>query len=109
MLTKALVSVVAVSAAVVPVANAHTLSKTTAKAEARKAGVAIVKELGGSPFYNCTRRGEHRVDCQVSLVTLDGSACVAVIRVAYRSHRDRTLSRKVLNGPDCSPPEIPFP
>lgn len=109
MTRKALISIAAATVALAPTtAQGHTLSKGAAKQEAQKAGASLGQRLGGTPAYSCTRRGDHKVDCQISLVTLDGSACVSVVRVSYRNHRDKTLSSKVLSGPDCAPPEVPI-
>jgi hypothetical protein len=100
---KALVSTVAIAAAVaVPVADAHTLSKSAAKREAAKVG----ENFGGAPVYQCTRRSDHVVVCEVSVVGLDGAVCVTRVRVAYRD-RTRNISRRVISGPECDPPEIP--
>jgi hypothetical protein len=107
MSSKALVSAVAIAVAVaVPVADAHTLSKATAKREAAKAGAAALRDLGGAPVTDCTRRSGHVVVCRVSVVAPAGDVCVTVVRVAYSGHRDRTLSRRVLSGPECEPPEL---
>jgi hypothetical protein len=106
---KALLSVVAATAAAAaPAAHAHTLSNTVAKQEAQKTGAGLAKDLGGVPVYKCTRKGDHKVDCQISLVTLDGAACVSTVRVSYKNHRAKKLASKVISGPDCSPPEIPI-
>ena len=107
MTRKALVFALAATAAAVPVADAHTLSKTKAKNAARAATAGLVSDLGGSPAFKCTRVRAHRVDCQVSLVTVDGSACVTNVRVAYRNHETRTPSTRIVSGPDCEPPELP--
>ena len=107
MISKALVSALAATAVLVPVADAHTLSKAKAKAEAKKTAPALVGELGGDPVYACTRVSKHKVDCQISLVTIDGSACVTVVRVAYRKHRSRKTSTRVREAPDCEPPGLP--
>ena len=107
MRTKALVSAVAASAAVTaPAADAHTLSIKQAKAEAAAAGSALARSVGGTPVYDCTRRSKHTVDCQISAVALDGAACVTVVRVAYRNHKSRKVSRKTLSGPECEVPEV---
>ena len=107
MSSKALVSTVAIAAAVAaPAANAHTLSKADAQREAAKSGVSLARSLGGQPVYDCDRRSAHVVVCRVSVVAADGAACVSVVRVAYRGHRDRKLSRRVVSGPDCELPEL---
>ena len=107
MTSKALVSTIAIAAAVaVPVAEAHTLSKSTAKREAAKVGAKLGDSVGGSPVYQCTRRSRHVVVCEVSVVSLDGALCVTRVRVAYRDHDSRTVRRRVLSGPDCEPPEL---
>lgn len=107
MTRKALVFALAASAAVVPVADAHTLSKAKAKTAARAATAGLVSDLGGSPAFKCSRVGVHKVDCQVSLVTVDGSVCVTNVRVAYRNHQTRAAATRIVSGPDCEPPELP--
>jgi hypothetical protein len=108
MSSKALVSSLAIAAAVaVPVADAHTLSKATAKREAAKFGVRLARSVGGQPVYDCTRRGAHVVVCRVSVVALDGAVCVSRVRVAFTDRRGRTVSRRVVSGPDCEPPGLP--
>lgn len=109
MTRKALLSAVAVAAAAAaPAAQAHTLSKSAAKHEVKKTGAGLAMDLGGVPAYKCTRKGDHKVDCQISLVTVDGAACVSTVRVSYKSHRDKKLASKMISGPDCAPPEIPI-
>jgi hypothetical protein len=103
---KALVFAVAITAVAAPVADAHTLSKATARQEAEKAGSALVRSVGGIPAYQCARHGGHAVDCQISVVGLDGSVCSTVVRVSYKSHRSRKLNRRAVSGPDCQPPEL---
>ena len=107
MTRKALVSALAATAVIVPVADAHTLSKAKAKKEAKKAAPALVGDLGGKPVYDCERVRRHKVDCQISLVTVDGSACATVVRVAYRKHRSRKTATRVREAPDCAPPGLP--
>lgn len=107
MIRKVLLPGLAAVAVAAPVADAHTLSKKTAKQQSAKATAALVSDLGGDPAYNCTRLTKHKVDCQVSVVTLDGSACVTVVRVSYRSHRSTRPSRRIVSGPDCEVPELP--
>jgi hypothetical protein len=104
MSSKALVSTIAIAAAVVvPAASAHTLSKAAAKREAAKAAAALA---GGAPAVECRRRTSHAFLCKVSVVTAAGDVCVTTVRVAYRGHRDRTLSRRVVGAPACETPEI---
>ena len=108
MSSRPLVSSLAIAAAVaVPVADAHTLSKATAKHAATKAGSALARAVDGAVVYDCTRRSAHAFTCRISAVSREGDVCVTVVRVAYRNHRSRTLSRRVLSGPDCQPPELP--
>jgi hypothetical protein len=107
MSSKALVSTIAIAAAVaVPAASAHTLSKATAKREATKAVAALAGDLGGAPVVQCTRKSDHVFVCQVSAVTGAGDVCVTTVRVAYRGRHDRKVSRRVLGGPTCETPEI---
>jgi hypothetical protein len=109
---KTLVSTVAIAAAVAaPAANAHTLSKATAKREAAKSGTVLANSIGalGATVYDCTRRSEHAVRCRIGAVAFDGAICVSVVRVAYRNHKSDTPTRRVVNGPDCTPPELPLP
>jgi hypothetical protein len=106
--TRRLVSSLAIAAAVaVPVADAHPLSKATAKRGATKAGSALARAVGGSAVYDCNRRSIHAFTCRISAVSREGDVCVTVVRVAYRDHSSRTLSRRVVSGPDCQPPELP--
>ena len=105
---KALVCTVAIAAAVaVPVADAHTLSKAKAKQAAAKTGAVLAHEMGGTPVYDCTRRSEHAFSCRISVVGRELDVCVTVVRVAYRSHRSRRVSRRVVSPPVCEPPELP--
>ena len=105
---KALVSTLAVAAAAaVPAADAHTLSKATAKREAAKTGVTLARDMGGTPVYDCTRRSNHAFNCRISVVGREADVCVTVVRVAYRSHRSRRVSRRIVSGPVCEPPELP--
>jgi hypothetical protein len=109
---KKLVSTVAIAAAVAaPAANAHTLSKATAKHEAAKAGTALAKSIGApeATVYDCTRRSEHAFRCRVGAVAFDGAICVSVVRVAYKNHKSDKPTRRVVDGPDCTPPELPLP
>ena len=104
----ALVSTLAIAAAVaVPAAEAHTLSKAAAKREAAKAGAALARQMGGTPVYDCTRRSGHAFTCRISVLGREGDVCVTVVRVAYRSHRSRKVTRRVVSGPICEPPELP--
>lgn len=108
MSTKALVSTIAIAAAVaVPVADAHTLTKATARHAASKAGAAMAQDIGGTAVYDCTRRTQHAFSCRVSAVSGDGDVCVTVVRVAYRDHRSRRVSRRTVSGPTCASPELP--
>ena len=107
MTRKALVFALAASAAAVPVADAHTLSKAKAKKTARAATAGLVSELGGTPAFKCTRESAHRFNCQVSLVTVDGSVCVTNVSVSYRSHKSKVAEPRIVSGPDCEPPELP--
>lgn len=112
MSSKTLVSTVALAAAVAaPVADAHTLSKATAKREAAKAGVALANRVGapGATVYDCTRRSEHTFRCRIGAVAFDGAICVSVVRVAYKNHQSTTPTRRVVDGPECTPPELPLP
>jgi hypothetical protein len=105
---KALISTLAVAAAVaVPVADAHTLSKAAAKREAAKVGSALATDLGGTPVYDCARRSGHAFSCRISVVGREADVCLTVVRVAYRSHRSRRISRRIASGPVCEPPELP--
>ena len=107
-MSKALVSTLAIAAAVaVPAAEAHTLSKAAAKREAAKAGAALARDVGGSPVYECTRVGDHAFTCRISVVSREGDVCVSVVRVSYRSRDSRRVSRRVVRGPVCEPPELP--
>lgn len=108
MSTKALVSTVALAAAMgVPAAEAHTLSKATATRVAAKSGHHLARSVGGSPVYDCTRRSGHAFVCTISLVTADGAVCATRVRVAYRHRRGRSVSRRALSGPTCEPPGLP--
>jgi len=112
MTRKALVSIsvsVALAVAFVPVADAHKLTKSAAKREAKKTGTSLAQDLGGTPAYQCTRRTRHKVDCQISLVTLDGQACVKTVRVYYKGHRSKKLRRKTVEPLDCLLPDLPIP
>jgi hypothetical protein len=104
---KALVSAAVLSAAIAPAAQGHTLGKGAAKEAAKKALAGTVAELGGKAGYKCERKSAHRVDCQMSLVTLDGSACSAVVKVTYKNHKARQPRTRIIDGPDCVPPELP--
>ena len=105
---KALVSVLAVAAAAaVPVAEAHTLSKATAKREAAKIGAVFASELGGAPVYDCERRSSHAFSCRISVVGREADVCMTVVRVAYRNHKSRRVSRRIVGDPVCLPPELP--
>ncbi len=107
MSTKALVSTLTIALAVAaPAASAHTLSKSSAKRHAVRAGGALIGSIGGSPVYDCERRNAHAFICRISVVALEGDVCSATVRVAYRGHEDRTVSRRVLSGPVCEPPEV---
>ena len=107
MSSKALVSMIAIATAVaVPVASAHTLPKAAAKRQAAKASAAVVGDVGGSPVVDCRRRSDHVFVCQVSVVSSAGDVCVTTVRVAYRDARSRRISRRVVGGPLCEPPEI---
>lgn len=108
MSSKALVSTIAIAAAVVvPVADAHTLTKADAKRAAAKVGTSLARDLGGSPVYDCTRRSDHAFRCRISVVTREGDVCVTVVRVAYRGESARRPSRRVVSGPTCESPELP--
>ena len=110
MSSKTLVSTLAVAAAVAaPVADAHTLSKATAKQEAAKSGTAMAKHVGalGATVYDCTRRAQHAFRCSIGAVAFDGTICVSVVKVAYKNHKSDTPMRKIVSGPDCEPPELP--
>lgn len=110
MSSKTLVSTLAVAAAVAaPVADAHTLSKSTAKHEAAKSGTALAKNVGalGATVYGCTRRSEHAVRCSLGAVAFDGAVCVSAVKVAYKNHKAETPRRRVVSGPDCQPVELP--
>ena len=105
---KALVSTLAVAAATaVPAADAHTLSKATAKREAAKVGAVFASEMGGTPVYDCTRRSDHAFSCRISVVGREADVCVTVVRVAYRNHKSRRVSRRIVSDPVCVPPELP--
>ena len=107
---KTLVSTLAIAAAVAaPVADAHTLSKTTAKREAAKSGTALAKQVGalGATVYDCTRRSEHKFRCSIGAVAFDGAVCTSVVKVAYKNHQAETPTRKIVSGPDCQPVELP--
>ena len=107
MSTKALVSTIAIAAAVVvPVADAHTLTKATARHAATRAGAVFAQDVGGTPVYDCTRRSQHAFNCRVSAVSGDGDVCVTVVRVAYRDHRSQRVSRRTVSGPTCQSPEL---
>ena len=108
MSSKALVSTIAIAAAVaVPVADAHTLTKATAKKSAQRVGTALARDLGGRAVYDCTRRSDHAFRCKISIVTLDGDVCVTIVRVAYKSESAEKPIRRVVSGPSCSSPELP--
>jgi hypothetical protein len=94
-----------------PAANAHTLSKATAKDEAAKAGTALANSIGalGATVYDCNRRSEHKFRCRIGAVAFDGAICVSVVRVAYKNHKSDTPTRRVVDGPDCTPVELPLP
>jgi hypothetical protein len=105
---KVLISTIAIAAAVaVPVADAHTLSKSDAKRAAARVGTALARDLHGSAVYDCTRRSDHAFRCRISIVTLDGDVCVTVVRVAYRGEDARRPTRRVVSGLTCEPPELP--
>lgn len=106
---KGLVALAAVTAAAVavPVASAHTLPKAAAKREAAKVGTPLGESVGGAPVYQCARRSEHVVVCEISVVGADGAVCVTRVRMAYRDARERRIGRRVLSGPECTPPELP--
>ena len=106
---RTLFSVVAIALAVaVPVADAHTLTKATAKREAAKTGAKLAGQLDGLPatIYDCTRRSKHAFRCHIGIVTFDGAVCVSVVRVAYPNHDAETPTRRIVRGPDCEPPEL---
>ena len=110
MSSKTLVSTLAVAAAIAaPVADAHTLSKATAKREAAKSGTALANQVGalGATVYDCTRRSEHAFRCSIGAVAFDGGICVSVLKVAYKNHKSETPTRKIVSGPDCEPPQLP--
>ena len=108
MKSKVLIFTVMVAAAVAaPVADAHTLSKSTAKREAAKSGVALSKSIGGLPatVYDCSRLSQHAFTCRLGAVGFDGTVCTSMVKVAYRRHSSETPTRRVIEGPDCEPPE----
>ena len=110
MSSKTLVSTLAVAAAVAaPVADAHTLSKSTAKREAGKSGVALAKQVGalGATVYDCTRRSEHKFRCSIGAVAFDGGICTSIVKVSYKNHKAETPTRRIVSGPDCRPVELP--
>jgi hypothetical protein len=109
MRSKMLISTVVIAAAVAaPVADAHTLSKSDAKREAAKAGVALSRSIGGLPatVFDCTRQSKHAFTCRIGAVSFDGSVCTSMVKVAYRRHSSETPTRRVVEGPDCEPPEL---
>ena len=108
MVSKVLVSVVVALAAFAPAASAHTLSKKDARQKAAKVAARLADTLGAEPAYRCTRRTRHKVDCQISFVPLDGSVCVTVVRVKYRSREGTGLVKRIIEPLDCTPPELPI-
>ena len=109
MSSKMLISTVVIAAAVAaPVADAHNLSKSTAKREAAKSGVALSKSIGGLPatVYDCARLSTHAFTCRIGAVGFDGTICTSTVKVAYRKHSSETPTRRVVSGPDCEPPEL---
>ena len=112
MSSRTLVVTVAIAAVVaVPVADAHTLSKATAKREAAKSGAVLANVVGasGATVYDCTRRSQHAFRCRIAAVAFDGAVCESIVKVAYKNHKSTTPTRRVVSGPECTPPEIPLP
>ena len=109
MSSRTLISTVVITAAVAaPIADAHTLSKSTAKSEAAKAGAALSRSIGGLPatVFGCARESKHAFTCKLGAVGFDGTVCTSVVKVAYRRHSSETPTRRVIEGPDCEPPEL---